>query len=152
VNCTITCHEDFYLDKAVGYCRPHCGRWEAYPSTLQPVRDALVIISAACGIIAGIAVVVLAYFRHRKVWVVVKSIYIYVCNFITACKRESIAIRWEFAVSVVDQLNEGTSIPQLVLTQCHSQCGRWLGEYLNILGCNSVIAQRLQTFLYDYQI
>ena len=67
VNCTITCNEDFYLDEAVGYCRPHCGRWEAYPSTLQPVRDALVIISAACGIIAGIAVIVLAYFRHRTV-------------------------------------------------------------------------------------
>ena len=67
VNCTITCRENFYLDEAVGYCRPTCGRWEADTSILKPVRDALAIISAACGIIAGIAVIVLAYFRHRSV-------------------------------------------------------------------------------------
>ena len=67
VNCTITCRENFYLDEAVGYCRPTCGRWEADTSILKPMRDALVIISAACGIIAGIAVVVLAYFQHRSV-------------------------------------------------------------------------------------
>ena len=67
VNCTITCHEDFYLDEAVGYCRPTCRKWEADPSIRQPVRDALVITSAVCGIIAGIAVIVLAYYRHRSV-------------------------------------------------------------------------------------
>ena len=67
MNCTIVCREDFYLDEVVGYCRPHCGRWKAYPPTAQTVQDAFVIMSAAGGIVAAILVITLAFFRHRKV-------------------------------------------------------------------------------------
>jgi len=67
VNCTIKCHEDFYLDESIGYCRPHCGRWKLYSSTIQAVSDAFIIISATSGIMAAIAVIILAYFRHKKV-------------------------------------------------------------------------------------
>ena len=67
LNCTTVCLEDFYLDETVGYCRPHCGRWKAYPPTTQTVQDAFVIMSAAGGIIAAIIVITLAYFRHKNV-------------------------------------------------------------------------------------
>ena len=68
LNCsTIVCREDFYLDETVGYCRPHCGRWKAYPPRTQTVSDAFVIMSAAGGIIAAVIVITLAYFRHKSV-------------------------------------------------------------------------------------
>jgi len=64
---TIVCREDFYCDKTLGYCRPHCGRWKAYSPTTQTVLDAFIILSAAGGIIAAVTVITLAYFRHKKV-------------------------------------------------------------------------------------
>ena len=64
---TTVCREDFYCDEAVGYCRPHCGRWKAYSPTAQTVQDAFIIMSAAGGIIAAVLVITLAYFRHKKV-------------------------------------------------------------------------------------
>ena len=64
---TTVCREDFYCDEAVGYCRPHCGRWKAYSPTTQTVQDSFIIMSAAGGIIAAVLVIILAYFRHKKV-------------------------------------------------------------------------------------
>ena len=63
-NCSTSgCRKDFYPD---GYCRPHCGRWKAYPPTTQTVSDAFVM-SAAGGIVAAVIVITLAYFRHKTV-------------------------------------------------------------------------------------
>ena len=61
-----TCRKDFYRDK-FGYCKPHCGRWKAYPQMTQTVSDAFIILSAAGGIIAAIIVITLAYLRHKTV-------------------------------------------------------------------------------------
>ena len=44
-----------------------CGRWKIYSSTIQAVSDAFIIMSATGGIIAAIAVIILAFFRHKKV-------------------------------------------------------------------------------------
>ena len=40
--------------------------------------------------------------------------------------------------------------PQLVLTQCRSQCGGLLGGYWDVT--LAILHKILQTFLYDYQI
>ena len=73
MNCTIVCREDFYLDETVGYCRPHCGRWKAYSPTDQTVQDSFIIMSAAGAIIAVVILITLAFFRHKKAWVITYS-------------------------------------------------------------------------------
>ena len=66
-NCTSTgraCREGFYCDS--GVCLPRCDEWEQYPHATVVAVDVIVILSAATGLIAGIAVLVFSCISWKQ--------------------------------------------------------------------------------------
>ena len=66
-NCTSTgraCREGFYCES--GICLPRCDEWEQYPHAIVVAIDVIVILSAAVGLIAGIAVLILSCISWKR--------------------------------------------------------------------------------------
>ena len=69
VNCsTLQCQEDFSCTtvRNVSLCLPVCGRWEESSHVVVLAIDVVIILSAAIGLIASLAVLVIACIRWKR--------------------------------------------------------------------------------------
>jgi len=69
VNCsTLQCQEDFSCSTVgnTSLCLPVCGSWKLYPHGISLAIDAVIILSAAVGFVASIAVLVSTCIRWKR--------------------------------------------------------------------------------------
>ena len=61
---SLECHDGFYVNAMS--CLPRCDTWEQHPHSTIVITDVFVLLSAAIGLIAGVAVLVIAYIRRKR--------------------------------------------------------------------------------------
>ena len=73
LNQTCECHEDFFCKETneSGHdlklaCVPECGSWEQYSHSTIIIIDTVVILAAIVGILSGIAGLVIAIVKRKK--------------------------------------------------------------------------------------
>ena len=64
--CSLECRDGFYKNDTLCACFPRCDTWEQYPHSTNVASDFFVVLSAAVGLIAGIAVLVISCIRWKR--------------------------------------------------------------------------------------
>ena len=64
--CNLECRDGFYKNNSLCACFPRCDTWEQYSHSATVASDFFVVLSAAVGFIAGIAVLVTSCIRWKR--------------------------------------------------------------------------------------
>ena len=78
LHCTnISCREGFYCREDSPSCAPSCRSWMQSPRSTSIAIDFAVLLSECIGVISGVAILVIAGLRWRKVYAYIYIIYMY---------------------------------------------------------------------------
>ena len=66
---TLDCRENFFREQEGGLCFPKCEKWQEFSPSEVMATDAIILLSAAVGIIAAVAVIIISIIRYKSMYV-----------------------------------------------------------------------------------